>query len=185
MAQSRKDFKEFTEGLCFSVADCVSRANVQGNFVARSGSGQPFDPKPKLEDYIVGEDQYWSGNGTGNYLVDLGDPEYLFYYDVLGNAIWGLLAGEFSFFSDGVIVWGQGLFAENDDGDDIMVQVGLDTYNLYGKNATLEDLLTGVLNAIPRLKRSAHDRGLDITMEDLTKSHIVKRSDANYVRKAP
>ena len=103
----------------------------------------------------------------------------MYYYDVLGNALWGLLAGEFVPLPDSAIVSVQGEFADNDAGDDLMVQAGLNVWNEYGVNATLGEILQAIRDTAPALVERANKnhKSLDLP-KNVGDNHIMLRSKA-------
>jgi len=94
-----------------------------------SGTNQPFDLKPLLKTYLTPP----SGPFGGKELVDLGDPEYLYYQDVLGNAMWAPIAREFIPDIGELINFLQSTFggSQNDAGDEEMVRAGLAAGNAH------------------------------------------------------
>jgi RHS repeat-associated protein len=143
--------------------DCLARLIQYG---VQSQTDWNLDPKPRLRELWDSEYEFFTGNGPDEIpIIDLGDPDYLFYYDVIGNAIWGamtqmlwhdLLSREMVLdfqARKGIIDnWPVAVFINtgaDDPGDGISVAAGWDAAAEYGKDLTLDQLLKSVRASIP------------------------------------
>jgi len=115
-------------------------------------------------------------------LVDLSDPDYFFYFDVLGNPIWGALAADFfPSWTDGFVVWctdhcpGIG---QSGAGDDLMVRTGLDAGNRTSlKTLTAGDVVHSIRNRITDLLALAEEGRRDLTRDNVKLNKIVRRRE--------
>ena len=119
---------------------------------------ESFDPKPAVLDYIAGR---VATAGGSDLLVDIGDPMYLYYHDVLGNAMYGALAvnilpGSIDTIASAInscpiVCGGQDL------GDDIVLRAGARAGEKYGANVTLDQVLASVRSVRNELLGAAKD----------------------------
>lgn len=152
--------------------------------------GGRFDPKVQQAAWFQGSNSmYVDANGNSLNVVDLGHPDYLYYFDVLGNVTWGAIARlvipdrnvDFwtDLFSDSWIVQqtnnsDAGL---TDSGDNISVMMGLELGRKYGDDLSFRVLTRYIVDNTSRYVSNARSRGLPITYQNLSETKLVKRAD--------
>lgn len=157
-------------------------------WAAYSRSRGILDPKPTLEEYALGDWQFFVDNTTRrsdgteqtNLFIDIGHPDFLFSLDTIGNAIWGALTQkEFGYLlSDWMILEASHQAGNTDRGDDIMVQVGIDAFDRYGDDLTLEWLEYAMRQSVDALQAAAT---LPLTVHNSGSNKIVPRHLVNHV----
>jgi hypothetical protein len=141
-------------------------------FIAESAPGHSFDPKPALESYRSSLGPY-----NGELVVDIGDPGYLYYFDVLGNAIWGALAANYVPGTTGMIATAvdrcpQSICGQADPGDDIVLRAGIDAGKRHGNNLTMSQMLAAIRGTRDRLIAAAT---LPLTLANVGTNKVVPR----------
>jgi len=95
-------------------------------FTVESPDDHWFDGKPVINQYLGSGSSPFTVESGQQGVTDLGDPRYLYMFDVLSNAMWGSLAAHVFDWPDAATVFGTTKFGENDRGDEIGVWAGLD-----------------------------------------------------------
>jgi hypothetical protein len=165
----------------------------QAQFIWESRTGGDFDPKTKLLEYLRGDENFFAGNITvrddgsdqPNYFIDLGDPNYLFSHDTIGNAIWGAIAWRYlcpgcsddDTYNEDAIVAGSRVAGASDEGDDIFVRVGIEAYQKYGGDLTLAKLEEMMRAQIGVLQYGAVG---DLNVANSGTNKIVRRNLVNH-----
>lgn len=147
-------------------------------FAAWSDGGQAFDPKPMMLAYQRDSGAAYFEAPNGKMVVDVGDQDYLTYYDVLGNVMWGVLAAQWvPLWDDAIVTIQERVGGVDDDGDRLMVRLGLSLYDTYGDDLTLGQVMQGIRDAIPQLIAQSHGK---LNGDNLQTNKIIKRTEVGY-----
>ncbi|MCB0976832.1 MAG: RHS repeat-associated core domain-containing protein [Acidimicrobiales bacterium] len=141
-------------------------------FLLESRPGGELDLKPTLIELLRSP----SGPYQQNLLMDLGDRSYAYYYDVIGNAVWGAAVQiEFHLHGSAQATLSrncpQALCGEWEPGDDISIRAGARAAERHGSSVTLNIILAEI--------RRSNDEYLRL------RSGILSIADAPYNKLVP
>ncbi|MCP3856808.1 MAG: hypothetical protein GY698_19060 [Actinomycetia bacterium] len=184
MSDMLAEFQEDISRKCWKVIFCsqVDPLTVPGLFAGRSTPDNDFDPKPRIRQYF---DRAKTSSALTFYeLSDLGDPDFLYFFDVLGNAIWGLIAPQYlggGDVSETATIFGirtlSALTGAWDPGDDLAVSIGFELYRKYGDDATLQHVVEALREARSEFLRVRPF--VELTLARRFKNKLVWRTDVD------